>query len=393
MSTEGAPNADTEGNVPYVSVWDGGEMLLWADSGPGDSGAYNPATDRWGPIATAGAPGPDVFYQDTAVWTGDEMIVWGNVRVPPPPGVTPGPGAPPPTYLAAGGSYNPATGRWRPMSENGAPTIDPTMPYPTVWTGAEMIVWGVGYGTGSPTGAAYNPATDSWRTISIEGAPSLRSEGVTAWTGSEMLAWGEAAGSPAGRAAGAAYDPLADVWTPLSAASTAVPGRAATAVWLGHDMFVYWGVPGAGLQDGSRAASGVGALYDPSANAWWPVSPLGVPAASPLGYARRPAVWTGQEVLLWNLNALYVYDPVVDTWSEASTAGEPSPRDENVPMVWTGNEALIWGGEFSGTSADNYHGKQYPGNGAAYTPCTGQAGTAPGVGAEPLSGGAPPPSK
>ena len=39
-------------------------------------GRYNPDANSWTPTSTTNAPG--VRYSHTAVWTGDEMIIWGG---------------------------------------------------------------------------------------------------------------------------------------------------------------------------------------------------------------------------------------------------------------------------------------------------------------------------
>lgn len=61
-------------------------MLIWggeANEGTpkqsgtlGDGAAYDPATNLWTPLASAGAPSPRVYQM--AVWTGQEMLVWGG---------------------------------------------------------------------------------------------------------------------------------------------------------------------------------------------------------------------------------------------------------------------------------------------------------------------------
>jgi len=76
--------------------------------------------DTW--AATAIEPGPRDYH--TAVWTGNEMIVWGgehdNVA------------------LNSGGRYNPATDVWTAITTTNAPTGRQF--HTAVWTGTEMIV-------------------------------------------------------------------------------------------------------------------------------------------------------------------------------------------------------------------------------------------------------------
>ena len=62
----------------------------------------------------------------SAIWTGQEMIIWGGHYTPDQP-------------LNSGGIYNPGTDQWRPVSLTHAP--EPRSNHTAVWTGQEMIVW------------------------------------------------------------------------------------------------------------------------------------------------------------------------------------------------------------------------------------------------------------
>ena len=50
--------------------YEGGDVFL------GDGGHYDPVADEWTPTATVGAPAARGLH--SAVWTGQEMIVWGG---------------------------------------------------------------------------------------------------------------------------------------------------------------------------------------------------------------------------------------------------------------------------------------------------------------------------
>jgi hypothetical protein len=186
-----------------AAVWTGREVLIWSgcpDSYPrcddGDKGelddgaAYDPAGDRWRPIA----PSPLAPRSgQQAVWTGSELLVWGGDVHQTAKGV----------YAAA---YDPAADRWRTVPTGPlAPRSNHTM----VWTGRKLLVWGgVASGTGTgylADGAAFDPATGTWR--SLPGAPVRgRAHHVAAWTGQELLIWGGRAGAGP-RADGAAFRP------------------------------------------------------------------------------------------------------------------------------------------------------------------------------------------
>src|SRR5262249_6593649 len=82
----------------HVSVWTGSEMLVWGGQRevlPLAAGArYDPATDGWSPLASAGQP---LARTDaTAVWTGSRMIIWGGENR-----------SESPAQLAAGGRHDP----------------------------------------------------------------------------------------------------------------------------------------------------------------------------------------------------------------------------------------------------------------------------------------------
>jgi len=91
------------------------------------------------------------------------------------------------------------------------------------------------------------------------------------------------------------------------------------------------------------------ARYDPTLDAWLPMSITGAPVS-----ARPTAVWSGREVILWGgattcrapFPSPYPiigsrYDPVTDTWT---------PFDQNCysrsfhTAIWTGSKMIIWGG-------------------------------------------------
>src|SRR5206468_4949877 len=63
------------------------EMIVWGGYGMNNlrtGGRYNPTADSW--VATTTTDAPDGRVGFTAVWTGNEMIVWGgffvNVGIP-----------------------------------------------------------------------------------------------------------------------------------------------------------------------------------------------------------------------------------------------------------------------------------------------------------------------
>jgi N-acetylneuraminic acid mutarotase len=91
-------------------AWTGRELVVWGGDAPAGGGgayaaAYDPATDRWRTLP-AGPLSPRSNH--IMVWTGRELLVWG--------GVASGTGD---RFLADGAALDPATGRWTPLP--GAP--------------------------------------------------------------------------------------------------------------------------------------------------------------------------------------------------------------------------------------------------------------------------------
>lgn len=92
-----------------------------------DGSRYSPLTDSWVALKQ-GTEVPDGRYHHTAVWTGEEMVVWG--------GYGDGEG-----LTNQGGRYSPATDIWV-FTNQGANLPTARHGHTAVWTGTEMVVWG-----------------------------------------------------------------------------------------------------------------------------------------------------------------------------------------------------------------------------------------------------------
>src|SRR5438046_5166258 len=129
----------------------------------------------------------------------------------------------------------PKAGTWRRLPA--APIAEPYI-RTSVWTGTEMLILGRAFGGGSGTGtdqdiaAAYDPATDTWRVLpdGPDREGSYEGDNKAVWTGSEMLVWG---------INNKAYDPATDTWRRLPDPPV-YWGSPAVAVWTGHQM-IGWG--------------------------------------------------------------------------------------------------------------------------------------------------------
>jgi N-acetylneuraminic acid mutarotase len=258
--------------------------------------------------------------------------------------------------FAAGARYNPATDTWRQVAGFGAPEARDQ--HTAVWTGTEMIVWG---GCGLldrdyctiNSGGRYNPTTDSWERVTGTNAPSPRMGHTAVWTGSEMIVWGGCAMrndactiAPVGTSGGR-YNPLTDTWTATS--QTAAPlGRVShTAIWTGSEMIVWGGETESGV-------TAAGARYKPSTDAWTATKAL------PASMARldHSAVWTGSQMIVWGgasaalfgtyYNTGAMYNPATNAWRTISATGAPAARYQH-SAVWTGRQMIVWGGAQNST--------------------------------------------
>jgi len=339
-STVGVPARRAE----HTAVWTGSRMVVWAggsDISPNflnTGGQYDPSTDTWSPTSTTGAPLGR--WKCTAVWTGDQMVVWGGST---------GTG----TYVhSTGGRYDPTADRWTPTSNLGAPSA---RVYQTaVWTGSQMVVWGGLYYNFSSqpryasSGGRYDPRTDSWTPTSTGSAPSGRTLHTAIWTGNQMVVWGGSDALASNVSTGGRYDPVVDNWTPTSALGAPSGRLLHTAIWTGNQMVVWGGDP---------QRQNTGGRYDPIADTWSPTSTTGAPS----GRASHTAVWTGSKMVIWGgigfsyLNTGGRYDPAADTWTPTSTEGAPSARTLHT-AVWAGNQMVIWGG-YSPSSSVNTGGR------------------------------------
>jgi N-acetylneuraminic acid mutarotase len=267
-------NAPTGRNL-HSAVWTGNEMIVWGghflEIGVGDhylntGGRYNPATDSWTATSTTNAPTARDLH--TAVWTGNEMIVWGGG----------------PAFFNTGARYNPSINSWTATSTTNAPTGRHN--HTAVWTGSEMIVWG-GYNNGQlNTGGRYNPDTDSWTATSITNAPTARELHTRVWTASEMIVWGGFSFATGRLSTGGRYNPGTDSWTASSTTNAPSARDSHTAVWTGSEMIV-WG--------GSPESVNTGGRYNPGMDSWTVTSTTNAPT----GRSLHTAIWSGSEMIVW----------------------------------------------------------------------------------------------
>jgi N-acetylneuraminic acid mutarotase len=128
-STTNAPSS----RGGHTVVWTGSEMIVWGGyngSFLNAGGRYNPGTNSW--TATSITNAPNARAGHTGMWTGSEMIVWGGYVYNPN------------QDFNTGGRYNPGTDSWTATSTTNAPhardthTAVWTSDEMIVWGGADV---------------------------------------------------------------------------------------------------------------------------------------------------------------------------------------------------------------------------------------------------------------
>ena len=283
-------------------------------------------------------------FGHTAVWTGNEMIIWGGYAD---------------AFSNTGGRYTPGTDTWVPTSTNNAPTGRES--HTAVWTGSEMIVWG-GYDGGDlSTGGKYNPGTNSWTATSTTNVPSGRAGATAIFTGSEMIVWG-GYNQSGDFNTGGRYDPVANTWQTTSTINAPTARAYHTAVWSGSEMIIWGGF--------APSYSNTGGRYNPLANSWTATTTSNAPSSR----ASHTAIWTGSEMIAWGGNASGGtsfntggrYDPGTDSWTATSVVNAPAARSGHT-AVWTGDEMIVWGGYVQYPDSGNSGGRYCAQTGGPFT--------------------------
>ena len=368
----GAPAARSQ----HTAVWTGSMMLIWGGCVASDTSidcgvylktgaAFTPSTDA----ATATAawqtlPEPDIAERTlhSAVWTGDQMLVWGGCH---------GAGDACDVSLNDGASYDPALNTWQTLPVE-PPTPTPRVYQSAVWSGREMIIFGGqeghnradGHTVTVNSGGAYDPAAGHWRALSATDAPSPRQQHTAVWTGHYMVVWGGCDRQVASFCQtyfgdGKRYDPTLDRWLPMSPDNAPDPRRLHTAVWTGSRMLVWGG-------QYRQSYLQTGGIYDPEADKWLPMASI-----APHGRAAHVAVWTGKKMMIWGGFArdneypaeFGEYSPDAldqgnDRWEVYDLARHPTPA-RDLTAVWANDHMIVWGGEMADSTFLNRGGGFY----------------------------------
>jgi N-acetylneuraminic acid mutarotase len=166
----------------HSAVWTGHVMIVWggADASTDsfdDGAAFDPTTGTWTPIALVGAP--YLRRDHAAVWTGSEMIVYGGSSI------SAGGQVYDDTY-----TYDPMTDTWSLLATTGTPTarFAPSAVWDgnemIMWGGGTSSTYSL------DDGARLDPTTGAWTALPSANAPAARRDHTAVWTGSEILMWG-----------------------------------------------------------------------------------------------------------------------------------------------------------------------------------------------------------
>ncbi len=327
----------------HTAVWTGNEMIVWGGDGFNTGGRYDPITDNWLQTST-GANVPSGRTQHVAVWdaANKQMIIWGGYDG---------------TKSNTGGRYDPNTDTWQSTS-TGSNVPSGRYDHKAVWDdfNNQMIIWGGYDGTRTIIGGRYDPSTDSWQPTSIgANVPSGRTKHTAIWdnVNNQMIIWG-------GRDAnelntGARYDSTNDSWLPTSIGTNVPSGREGhTAIWdTVNNQMIIWG----GYDSGN---TNTGGRYDPSNDSWQPTS---ISANVPIARNNHTAIWTGSEMIVWGgdggFNTGGRYDPSMDSWFSTNTGTNVPQARYWHTAIWTGNEMIVWGGS-NGSASLNTGGRYDP---------------------------------
>jgi hypothetical protein len=234
---------------------------------------------------------PEVRDGAAAVWSDEELILWGGCD----------PDRPGDCYPTLDGfAFDPPTRTWRPIPPAPAGGIDPEV----VWTGGEALFF---YAEGwKLKGVAFDPEAGSWRTL--PNAPLQPRFGAAyVWTGTEAIVFGGGRPQDDLAATGAAYVPGSDAWRPIAEGPVGL--NQATGMWSGSDLVVFGSLLDS--RNWARTRTSVGAAYDPETDTWREIPP------SELSPQATSAVWTDGRMVAWDYEVhSQTYDPATDSWSE-----------------------------------------------------------------------------
>jgi hypothetical protein len=262
-------------------------------------------------------PPPELRDGADLVWMDDRLLAWGGS----PRGVDAAQPA------ADGFVFDPLRGTWAGI----APAPAAGSGGDAVWTGSEVVLWGV-RAADADVSLAFDPGTETWRRIA-DPPHDPRWGGAHVWTGREIVLFGGGLQGSSTTREGAAYDPSTDTWRTIADAPVGV--NLADATWTGREMIVI----GSEIDNRNVAttATAVAEAYDPSSDSW---RRLPDPPISPQTSA---IAFVGGRVVGWEAyspsSAEYLADE--DRWRSLDT-GDLEGGECYAEGVVTGDTLFTW---------------------------------------------------
>lgn len=331
----------------HSAVWTYAEMIVWGGGANhefyNDGAAYDPATDKWRMLSAVNAP--SARWGHAAVWTGTEMIIWGGRS-----------SFAASDHKNDGALYNPSTNTWRPITTTGAPSGRSQMAAVWTGQEL-LVWGGIGDGGDCPqTGGRYDPATDSWAPLELKDAPEGRTEPAFTWTGAEMIVWGGLLpGGKKASGTGGRYDPEKKLWKPLPLKNAPEPARGLHAVWTGSEMLV-WGGSHLEGEGPVNVGTNTGGRYHPATDSWQPMETRNAPDGrmyhAAVWTGDELLIWGGGDQTDGLKTTGARYDSGRNQWRALPLEKAPSGRSI-MTSVWTGEGMLIFGGSTGGSDAFN----------------------------------------
>lgn len=267
----------------HAAVWTGSEVLICCgriEGGGVAAAAYDPEADQWREIASP--PISPAFAE--AVWTGEEMVVFGGVG---------GGGT---ATLTGAVAYDPAADSWRELAD---------LPYPIERNADSVLADGLIYVWPSPVTfeddpepLAYDIRADQWSPLP-ERPPEAPAIASLAWTGQQLFAYGASENASGAFGVAVLYDPAEGSWSvvepaPLEPTDDYEGTDGSEAVAWGDDQVYIW--TGHIGTDPSEPYTNV-ITYAPETSEWQILDPSPIPAQ---GMWHNPIIWTGNQLIAYS---------------------------------------------------------------------------------------------
>jgi N-acetylneuraminic acid mutarotase len=287
-------------------------------------------------VARSSSPRIRSFHH--SLWTGESMIVLGgDVKQ----SIS--------RETSVGGIYFPESNLWRAIKSPFSNDISYKY-QSSVWTGKKVILWGgFDYGDDAPVnkGYAYNYKTGRWKEISNEGAPSARSGHSAIWFKNKMYVFG-GYDEKDFLSSVHSYDPREDLWSELADLPENIDPRAYATAKVFNDKVYLWG----GMN--AEGTINTGWIFDPSQDLWEKMAEneelKGRISFTSVVTNDSMIIWGGQESLeeTQAISDGWSYSFETNSWMRLTDTGkEPRPRMHHA-AVWTGEKMVVFGGASKG---------------------------------------------